>query len=286
MIETRLVETVAASEALPAPRPAAQVRPPGRARKYELSDALRAFLQTKYSSAPAIEGMPPAIRPTFELATRCGGGERTRPPGAGTISARVHHHALVVARLLVLAAMSVALGAVAFGGAAHADTLEFQQGGFFTGTQADQFSFTSSSAGTLNVALSDLDGSLDTMLGWPVGSTQLTSLTFTLWSSTQILESCSLAAPCQPFNIGGAGTYYGEIEAVAGSNPFFPGLNFGADGAIGEFAPVPLPASAWLLLAGVGATFWSVRRRRGAAEPPERARPPERVAYPAGPRTA
>jgi hypothetical protein len=68
-------------------------------------------------------------------------------------------------------------------------------------------------------------------------------------------------------SLNGPGTYYAYVVGDA-TGP----LNVGAYGlvanfqAMGQTAPVPLPASISLLLGGIAATLWSLRRKVRSAD--------------------
>ena len=88
--------------------------------------------------------------------------------------------------------------------------------------------------GTVTVTLADL--------GWPG---LMSSLSFAATTSTSLLAQ--LTAPGSvSFDIGGTGTYFATVYGVAD-----PNFGSGLYSLNLSYAPVPLPAAAWLLLSGL-----------------------------------
>jgi hypothetical protein len=88
--------------------------------------------------------------------------------------------------------------------------------------------------GTVSVTLSDL--------GWPGA---MSALSFAASTSTSLLAQ--LAAPGSlTFDIGGSGTYFATVFGVAD-----PNFGSGLYSLNLSYSPVPLPASALLLLSGL-----------------------------------
>jgi hypothetical protein len=138
----------------------------------------------------------------------------------------------LVRRLMVAAAL---LGGVWLAPAASADELVLEQSGLLTGTQSVVTPFTVGGAGTLRVTLTDL--------AWP---DRLATLSFALSDAQSVLGV--LAAPgMQQFQIGGAAQMFAHVYGVGAG-----ALNTGLYSLRVEFAPVPLPSAAVLLLAGMG----------------------------------
>lgn len=116
------------------------------------------------------------------------------------------------------------------------------------GSLASATPFSVPGAGTVTAILSDLD--------WPA---RLASLTFAATTPTSVLAS--LNGPGQvSFNVSGPGVYSAVVGAVASPTSF---LGLGWYSMTVDFAPaVPLPASVWLLLSGLGCLA-AARRSKG-----------------------
>jgi hypothetical protein len=128
---------------------------------------------------------------------------------------------------------------------ANADSL-YAKNTFFSGAESETISVDAPSAGTVSVTLTDLV--------WPDA---LSSLSFYGSNETSILSAASVTGGTQTFDLTGASAFYAHISASAGSLGI-PGLpNYGWYSVNIGFtplqAPVPLPASEWLLLAGLAA---------------------------------
>lgn len=123
---------------------------------------------------------------------------------------------------------------------AWADSILLAQTTLVSGTESTVDSFTTTGAGTVSVTLQNLN--------WP---TQLTALSFSATSASQVLASWSAAGTSitgmsTTFDVG-AGTYFAHIMATAGG-----ALNLGLYSMMMTFSPtVPLPASGWMLLTGI-----------------------------------
>jgi hypothetical protein len=153
-----------------------------------------------------------------------------------------------------LTTRSVVLAAAAFVGmsqAPHAlaDTMLLSDTTMVMGTSADTFSFNTQSAGMVTATLSNLP--------WP---SSLQTLNFSATSANSVLSSWSaLTSPTQTASASfmvGPGTYFAHIMAAAQGD-----LNLGLYALNITFTPsaVPLPASDWMLLAGVLVLFGLTR---------------------------
>lgn len=155
---------------------------------------------------------------------------------------------------VTLALTLVLFGAIAFEGQAHADQV-LAETGVFVGDPTAQYSLNVSSAGSLSVYLTDYH--------WP---SPLADLTVEIASPTKILGQMK-GAGHETLSLSGPGTYYAYVMGDA-SGP----LNIGAYGLKADFQPlsdtpstVPLPGSVSLLLGGIAALLWSVRRKSAPA---------------------
>ena len=115
-----------------------------------------------------------------------------------------------------------------------------------TGTQSIVLPFVvpvGTPGGTVSVSLQDL--------GWP---SLMSSLSFAASTSTSLLAQ--LAQPgMTTFDIAGPGTYFATVYGVAD-----PAFGSGLYSLNLSYAPVPLPAAAWLLMSGLG--LFGLRRRQ------------------------
>jgi hypothetical protein len=154
------------------------------------------------------------------------------------------------AKLVVTAAILVLFTSVLIARQAHAGQI-LEETGLFVGQTSAQYSLNVSSAGTLSLNLIDY--------AWP---SPLSDLTLQIASPTQILGQMS-GAGIDSLALSGPGTYYAYVTGSATGS-----LDLGAYGLIADFqaTPVPLPASISLLLGGIAATLWSMRRK-GRAVP-------------------
>jgi hypothetical protein len=115
-----------------------------------------------------------------------------------------------------------------------------------TGTQSIVLPFVvpvGSPGGTVSVMLTDL--------GWPG---LMSSLSFAASTSTSLLAQLSKPG-AMSFEITGAGTYFATVYGVAD-----PNLGSGLYSLNLSYAPVPLPAAAWLLVSGLA---FLAKRRAG-----------------------
>jgi len=155
-------------------------------------------------------------------------------------------------KVCVLALPAVLFALLASVRDAKADSVVLAESGLLIGqSETETFSFSTPSAGTLDVQLADLD--------WP---SPLANLTLSITSADQVLGTLTGSGD-RDFTIGSAGVYYAHLTGQTTGS-----LDLGSYGLIGLFdaagvAPVPLPASVTLLLGGLAATAWSLRRRRG-----------------------
>jgi len=143
----------------------------------------------------------------------------------------------LASRVAVLGCLGI-LG-LSVGSPAKADTLLLAQTTLISGSASVTDSFTVASSGTVTVSLANLS--------WPE---RLSSLSFAATSPTQVLSAWSwsaLAANVDTFKVD-AGTYFAHITGQAAGL-----LNLGLYSLSISFQPnaVPLPASAWMLLAGI-----------------------------------
>jgi hypothetical protein len=165
-------------------------------------------------------------------------------------------------RLVVLAAL---LLYALMASVAQASTVLLADTTLVSGSESAVFSFNAPGPGTVSVQLTNLD--------WPQA---LSSLSFMSTTANQVLSPWS-AASSSSFQVAGSGTYFADVMAVAGGS-----LDLGAYSLsltfTPAFAPVPLPSSGALLLAGVAGIIVLIRRLRGTpgasavAVPPHPAR--------------
>jgi hypothetical protein len=151
--------------------------------------------------------------------------------------------------VLVLCGLAVQL--------ARADTVLVSSTSLVIGNQSSVYSFQAPGAGTVVAQVTNVD--------WPQ---LLSSLSFTAGSANQVMSSWSDPGS-QPsatlsFDVSGPGMYFADILATAGGP-----LDLGVYSLSIKFlpaAPVPLPAPAWLLLAGLAAllAWWRAASRRPA----------------------
>ena len=150
-------------------------------------------------------------------------------------------------KIAALGLTIIVFAVLAFVGPARADSLVLAQTGLVVGNQTAQYSINIPSAGTLDLQLTDFD--------WP---SPMAALTLEIATPTQILQTRSGAGDLK-LSLSGAGTYYAYVIGKAAGT-----LNLGAFGVLGTFqplSPVPLPGSVSLLIAGMFALLWSMRRR-------------------------
>lgn len=142
---------------------------------------------------------------------------------------------------------------------AHADSVLVSNTSLVVGSQSSVYSFQAPGPGTLVAQVTNVD--------WPQ---TLSSLSFEAGSATQIMSSwtepSSQLSDTLTFNIAGPGMYFATIAATAGGP-----LDLGVYSLSIRFVPaggavVPLPASVWQLLAGLGtlAAWWRLAPARPA----------------------
>lgn len=165
--------------------------------------------------------------------------------------------------------LAVLLATAAFAPVAHADQViqlgantPYAQSTFFTASDSGTLSFDTTGAGTVTVALEDLD--------WPV---KLDSLSFSTSSESKLYQSGTTSSGGTidgSFSLTGAGAFYTHLSAQAGSLGIAGLPDFGAFAMQVTFtpavAPTPLPASFWFLATGLlGLGIW--RSRTGSLAP-------------------
>jgi hypothetical protein len=141
---------------------------------------------------------------------------------------------------------------------ARADTVLVSSTSLVIGSQSTVYSFQATGAGTMVAQVTNVD--------WPQ---LLSSLSFTAGSANHVMSSWSdpgsqLSATLS-FNVSGPGMYFADILATAGG-PLDLGVYSLSIKFLPATAPVPLPAPAWLLLAGLAALLarWRTASRRPA----------------------
>ena len=149
-------------------------------------------------------------------------------------------------------ALLAALASLGLSQAPHAlaDTMLLSDTTLVRGTSSAVFSFDAPSAGTVTATLSNLP--------WP---SSLKTLEFAATTSTDVISSWSALDSANETRsesfLVGPGTYFAHIMAAAGDNA----LNLGLYSLNLTFSTnvVPLPASDWMLLAGVLVLFGLTR---------------------------
>jgi len=127
---------------------------------------------------------------------------------------------------------------------AQADTV-MAKSGLITGTEALDFSFQVPGPGTIDLLLSDLD--------WP---TPLSGLDISATSPTAVFGSMTRSGDLS-FKVSTAGTYYAHLIGEAQGS-----LDIGAYSLkVSYTSAVPLPASLWMLLGGLGLLGVALRHR-------------------------
>jgi len=141
---------------------------------------------------------------------------------------------------------SIALLCLSVSSHAKADTILLASTTLVVGSANDTFSFDAPSNGMVTATLMNL--------GWP---DPLSALSFNASTATENVSSWSaLSSEVETFQVG-AGSYFAHIMATAAGS-----LNLGLYSLTICFkpvAPVPLPASQWMLLAGVLVLFGLTR---------------------------
>ena len=163
-----------------------------------------------------------------------------------------------------LLALTGALGVLIFGvsSPARADMLLLASTTMVTGNESAVFSFNAPSSGTVTAELTNLD--------WP---TTLSGLSFMASSGNEVLGSMS--NPWQPgtstqattFHVNQPGTYFANVNATTGGPLDIGVYSFSLHFTNGN--AVPLPASGWLLAAGVIVLLGMLRSWRTRRETPE-----------------
>jgi hypothetical protein len=152
-------------------------------------------------------------------------------------------------------ALVAPLAAVALSVAPHAwaDSILVQQSTMVNGSESTTDSFTTGSAGTVTVTLTDT--------GW---NAPLSALSFSANSATGVLASFNavgLTSDTAQFVVNGAGTYFASIMATAGG-----AMDLGLYSLKMTFSPnmpsVPLPSTGWLFLTGLFALVGIARAVR------------------------
>ena len=133
---------------------------------------------------------------------------------------------------------------------ARAETVLVSTTSLVVGSQSSAYSFQTPGAGTVVAQVTNVD--------WPQA---LSSLSFVAGSADQVMSSwsepSSQSSATLSFNVPGPGMYFADILATAGGS-----LDLGVYSLSIGFqpaAPVPLPAPAWLLAAGL-ATLLALSR--------------------------
>ncbi len=155
-------------------------------------------------------------------------------------------------RLVTRAGLLVALAILGIANVpqARADTMTLlADTTMVTGTQSAVFSFTAPSAGTITATLQNLN--------W---QKPLSSLTFSATSGANIMSSWdATGSKVETFQVTG-GNYFAHILATTADamdvGLYSLNLSFSAQ------SPVPLPASSWMLVAGIFGMFLFSRARR------------------------
>jgi hypothetical protein len=153
------------------------------------------------------------------------------------------------------AACALALAALAQAPAAHAESLLLASGASLSsGKQAWTSEVAVQSAGRLTVQVTDL--------GVPLTIVErLQSLSFSVSNSTSVLGSYG-GAGLLTLDIENPGIFFLNIAAAPSSNRFNLGL-VSWNAVFEPTAPVPLPASLWLLIAGAA---WATGLQRKRAK--------------------
>ncbi|HKD53173.1 MAG TPA: hypothetical protein VKB72_03065 [Steroidobacteraceae bacterium] len=141
---------------------------------------------------------------------------------------------------------------------AQADMMLLGSTTLVTGTESATYSFTTPNAGTVTAELTNLD--------WPV---TLSGLSFMASSANQVLSSWSdpgqssaTTTQTLTFQVPQGGTYFANVTATPGGPLDIGVYSFSLHFNNGTSA-VPLPASGWLLAAGVIVLLGMWRSWRG-----------------------
>jgi hypothetical protein len=161
-----------------------------------------------------------------------------------------------VRRWLTPSAAALAVAGVMAGPVANADTVMVKDSPLLYGSQTVAYSMNVTGAGSLSVALDDLN--------FP---TALADLSFALATTSGVLQTLTGEGDAQ-FDVDSAGTYW-AIVSGRGLGKFGIGqLSLSVvfsplDSGPGP-TPVPLPGALALLLAGLAGTFGVARKRESA----------------------
>jgi hypothetical protein len=133
---------------------------------------------------------------------------------------------------------------------ARADMMLLADTTMVTGTQSAVFSFTAPSAGTITATLDNLN--------W---QKPLSALSFSATSGTNVMSSWdATGSMVETFQVTG-GNYFAHIMATT-ADAMDVGLYSLNLSFAGGTSPVPLPASSWMLVAGIFGMFLFSRARR------------------------
>lgn len=226
-----------------------------RTQRYVMSAALRRYLDAKYLDRDPgrVADEPRTVRSCAISAASTVTELRApwrneRWTGRHAVARRALAAMKVVALGLTLALFAL-LALV--GQARAAELVLASDAQLISGSLAKDYSFDAQSAGMMDVTLTDFK--------FP---TSLTSLVLSITGADDVLLTMSGSGQ-DKIDVG-PGTYYAHLITSAGG-----ALDVGAYGLLVTFeplAPVPLPASLSLLLAGLAAVAWSLRRQRGGAQ--------------------
>ena len=140
-------------------------------------------------------------------------------------------------------AAPLALATLAMAPKAHADSILLAQSTLVVGSSATTDTFVAPTAGIVT-------WNLNPMNGWAQPApnvNSLSALSFSATSADQVLASWGGDASQGGSFVVGPGTYFANIMATASGQ----GLDMGIYSLMMTFAPVPLPASGWMLLTGM-----------------------------------
>ena len=153
-----------------------------------------------------------------------------------------------IRQLFTIALAGIAAWALSFSPAV-ADTVLYDGSAFMRGTQSFSDTFNLTGPGTLTVTLSNVD--------WPQ---KLASLNFLL-STANGMMGPEMGAGTYSYNIAAGGNvfaqWFGTAQGPLNAGVFSLEIDFQPLGGM----PVPLPASAVLLLSGLALLLWQRRAR-------------------------
>jgi len=139
----------------------------------------------------------------------------------------------------------------------HADMVLLSDTTLVSGSGSADFTFNAPGPGTVSVAL--------TNIAWPQ---TLSNLSFLASTPSTVLSSWSTSASqTGSFGVNSSGTYFADVQATAGG-PMNLGV-YSLELTFSPQTPVPLPASSWLLLAGILTIVGWLRTKGGAWGSPE-----------------